>query len=127
MLILTYVSGTNGLGCINLEKIKTILFVELRTKSIVISIDEETHYFPLTSIFTSIDENGKDVSTDIEEIIKFEQENDLTNSMYKTTLPQLIMLYIAKQPKTDFFSFVKKEYIEYKNERIEDAINSLPD
>ena len=127
MLILTYVSGTNGLGCINLEKIKTILFVELRTKSIVISIDEETHYFPLTSIFTSIGENGKDVSTDIEEIIKFEQENDLTNGMYKTTLPQLIMLYIAKQPKTDFFSFVKKEYIEYKNERIEDAINSLPD
>ena len=47
--------------------------------------------------------------------------------MYKTTLPQLIMLYIAKQPKTDFFSFIKKEYIEYKNERIEDAINSLPD
>ena len=127
MLILTYVSGTNGLGCINLEKIKTILFVELRTKSIVISIDNETHYFPLTSIFTSIGEDGKDVSTDIEEIVKFEQENDLTNGMYKTTLPQLIMLYIAKQPKTDFFSFVKKEYIEYKNERIEDAINSLPD
>lgn len=127
MLILTYVSGTNGLGCINLEKIKKILFVELRTKSIVISIDDETHYFPLTSIFTSIGEDGKDVSTDIEEIVKFEQENDLTNGMYKTTLPQLIMLYIAKQPKTDFFSFVKKEYIEYKNERIEDAINSLPD
>lgn len=127
MLILTYVSGTNGLGCINLEKIKTILFVELRTKSIVISIDKETYYFPLTSIFTSIGEDGKDVSTDIEEIVKFEQENDLTNGMYKTTLPQLIMLYIAKQPKTDFFSFVKKEYIEYKNERIEDAINSLPD
>ena len=127
MLILTYVSGTNGLGCINLEKIKTILFVELRTKSIVISIDNETHYFPLTSIFTSIGEDGKDVSTDIEEIVKFEQENDLTNGMYKTTLPQLIMLYIAKQPKTDFFSFIKKEYIEYKNERVEEAINSLPD
>ena len=127
MLILTYVSGTDGLGCINLEKTKTILFVELRTKSIVISIDEETHYFPLTSIFTSIGEDGKDVSTDIDEIIKFEQENDLTNGMYKTTLPQLIMLYIAKQPKTDFFSFIKKEYIEYKNERVEEAINSLPD
>ncbi len=127
MLLLTYVSGTDGLGCINLEKTKTILFVELRTKSIVISIDEETHYFPLTSIFTSIGEDGKDVSTDIDEIVKFEQENDLTNGMYKTTLPQLIMLYIAKQPKTDFFSFIKKEYIEYKNERIEDAINSLPD
>ena len=127
MLLLTYVSGTDGLGCINLEKTKTILFVELRTKSIVISIDEETHYFPLTSIFTSIGEDGKDVSTDIEEIINFEKENDLTNGMYKTTLPQLIMLYIAKQPKTDFFSFIKKEYIEYKNERIEDAINSLPD
>ena len=127
MLLLTYVSGTDGLGCINLEKTKTILFVELRTKSIVISIDEETHYFPLTSIFTSIGEDGKDVSTDIDEIIKFEQENDLTNGMYKTTLPQLIMLYIAKQPKTDFFSFIKKEYIEYKNERVEEAINSLPD
>jgi len=127
MLILTYVSGTDGLGCINLEKTKTILFVELRTKSIVISIDNETHYFPLTSIFTSIGEDGKDVSTDIDEIIKFEQENDLTNGMYKTTLPQLIMLYIAKQPKTDFFSFIKKEYIEYKNERVEEAINSLPD
>lgn len=93
MLILTYVSGTDGLGCINLEKTKTILFVELRTKSIVISIDNETHYFPLTSIFTSIGEDGKDVSTDIDEIIKFEQENDLTNGMYKSTLPQLIMLY----------------------------------
>ena len=127
MLILTYVSGTNELGCINLEKTKTILFVELRTKSIVISIDEVTHYFPLTSIFTSIGEDGKDVSTDIDEIIKFEQENDLTNGMYKTTLPQLIMLYIAKQPKTDFFSFIKKEYIEYKNTRVEEAINSLPD
>lgn len=127
MLILTYVSGTDGLGCINLEKTKTILFVELRTKSIVISIDNETHYFPLTSIFTSIGEDGKDVSTDIDEIIKFEQENDLTNGMYKTTLPQLIMLYIAKQPKTDFFTFIKKEYIEYKNARVEEAINSLPD
>ena len=51
----------------------------------------------------------------------------LTNGMYKTTLPQLIMLYIAKQPKTDFFSFIKKEYIEYKNTRVEEAINSLPD
>lgn len=127
MLILTYVSGTDALGCINLEKAKTILFTELRTKSIIITIDGETHYFPLTSIFTSIGEDGKDVSTDIEEIVKFEQENDLTNGMYKSTLPQLIMLYIAKQPKTDFFSFIKKEYIEYKNERIEDAINSLPD
>ena len=126
MLILTYVSG-NALGCINLEKTKTIVFVELRTKSIVMSIDEVTHYFSFASIFTSTGENGKDVSTDIEEIVKFEQENDLTNGMYKTTLPQLIMLYIAKQPKTDFFSFIKKEYIEYKNERIEDAINSLPD
>jgi hypothetical protein len=126
MLILTYVSG-NALGCINLEKTKTIVFVELRTKLIVMSIDEETHYFPLTSIFTSIGEDGKDVSTDIDEIVKFEQENDLTNGMYKTTLPQLIMLYIAKQPKIDFFSFIKKEYIEYKNERIEDAINLLPD
>ena len=47
--------------------------------------------------------------------------------MYESTLPQLIMLYIAKRPKTDFFSFIKKEYIEYKNERIEEAINSLPD
>ena len=127
MLILTYVSGTNGLGCINLEKTKMIRFVELRTKSIVISIDEETHYFPLTSIFTSIGEDGKDVSTDIKEIVKFELENDLTNGMYKSTLPQLIMLYIAKQPKTDFFSFIKKEYIEYKNTRVEEAINSLPD
>jgi hypothetical protein len=126
MLILTYVSG-NALGCINLEKTKTIVFVELRTKLIVMSIDEETHYFPLTSIFTSIGADGKDVSTDIEEIVKFEQENDLTNGMYKTTLPQLIMLYIAKQPKTDFFSFIKKEYIEYKNARVEEAINSLPD
>jgi hypothetical protein len=126
MLILTYVSG-NALGCINLEKTKTIVFVELRTKLIVMSIDEETHYFPLTSIFTSIGEDGKDVSTDIDEIVKFEQENDLTNGMYKTTLPQLIMLYIAKQPKIDFFSFIKKEYIEYKNERVEEAINSLPD
>jgi hypothetical protein len=126
MLLLTYVSG-NALGCIDLEKTKTIFFTELRTKSIIISIDGETHYFPLTSIFTSIGEDGKDVSTDIEEIVKFEQENDLTNGMYKSTLPQLIMLYIAKQPKTDFFSFIKKEYIEYKNERIEDAINSLPD
>ena len=126
MLILTYVSG-NALGCINLEKTKTIVFVELRTKSIVMSIDEVTHYFSFASIFTSTGENGKDVSTDIEEIVKFERENDLTNGMYKTTLPQLIMLYIAKQPKIDFFSFIKKEYIEYKNERIEDAINSLPD
>lgn len=126
MLILTYVNG-NALGCINLEKTKTIVFVELRTKSIEMSIDEVTHYFSLNSIFTSTGADGKDVSTDIEEIVKFEQENDLTNGMYKTTLPQLIMLYIAKQPKTDFFSFIKKEYIEYKNERIEDAINSLPD
>lgn len=127
MLILTYVSGTNALGCINLEKTKTILFTELRTKSIIISIDGETHYFPLTSIFTSIGEDGKDVSTDIEEIVKFEKENDLTNGMCETLLPQLIMLYIAKQPKTDFFSFIKKEYIEYKNARVEEAINSLPD
>ena len=126
MLLLTYVSG-NALGCINLEKTKTILFVDLRTKSIEMSVDEVTHYFPLTSIFTSIGEDGKDVSTDIEEIVKFEQENDLTNGMYKTILPQLIMLYIAKQPKTDFFSFIKKEYIEYKNARVEEAINSLPD
>lgn len=124
MLLLTYVSG-NALGCLNFEKVKTILFVELRTKSIQMSIDEVTHYFPLTSIFTSTGENGKDVSTDIEEIVKFEQENDLTNGMYKTTLPQLIMLYIAKQPKTDFFSFIKKEYINYKNERIEEAIDAL--
>ena len=126
MLLLTYVSG-DALGCINLEKAKSILFIELRNKTIQLSIDEEMRYFPLTSIFTSIGENGKDVSTDIEEIVKFEQENDLTNGMYKSTLPQLIMLYIAKQPKTDFFSFIKKEYIEYKNERIEEAINSLPD
>lgn len=126
MLILTYVSG-DALGCINLEKTKMILFMELRSKTIELSIDDVSHYFPLTSIFTSIGEDGKDVSTDIEEIVKFEQENDLTNGMYKTTLPQLIMLYIAKQPKTDFFSFIKKEYIEYKTERIEDAINSLPD
>ena len=127
MLILTYVSGKDALGCMNLEKAKTILFVELRTKSIVISIDNATHYFPLSSIFTSIGEDGKDISTDIEEIVKFETENDLTNGMHKTLLPQLIMLYIAKQPKTDFFSFIKKEYIEYKNERVEEAINSLPD
>lgn len=126
MLILTYVSG-DALGCINLEKTKMILFMELRSKTIELSIDDVSHYFPLTSIFTSIGEDGKDVSTDIEEIVKFEQENDLTNGMYKTTLPQLIMLYIAKQPKTDFFSFIKKEYIEYKNERVEEAINSLPD
>lgn len=126
MLLLTYVSG-NALGCINLEKAKSILFVELRNKTIELSIDEEMRYFPLTSIFTSIGADGKDVSTDIAEIVKFEQENDLTNGMYKSTLPQLIMLYIAKQPKTDFFSFIKKEYIEYKNERIEEAINSLPD
>lgn len=127
MLLLTYVSGNDALGCINFEKTKMIVFTELRTKSIVISIDGEAHYFPLTSIFTSIGEDGKDVSTDIEEIVKFEQENDLTNGMYKTTLPQLIMLYIAKQPKTDFFSFIKKEYIEYKNTKVEEAINSLPD
>lgn len=127
MLLLTYVNGTDGLGCINLEKTKTILFMELRNKTIELSIDDVSHYFPLTSIFTSIGEDGKDVSTDIDEIVKFEKENDLTNGMYETTLPQLIMLYIAKQPKTDFFSFIKKEYIEYKNERIEDAINSLPD
>jgi len=126
MLILTYVSG-DALGCINLEKTKMILFMELRNKTIELSIDDVSHYFPLTSIFTSIGEDGKDVSTDIEEIVKFEQENDLTNGMYKTTLPQLIMLYIAKQPKTDFFSFIKKEYIEYKNARVEEAINSLPD
>jgi hypothetical protein len=126
MLILTYVSG-DALGCINLEKTKMILFMELRSKTIELSIDDVSHYFPLTSIFTSIGEYGKDVSTDIEEIVKFEQENDLTNGMYKTTLPQLIMLYIAKQPKTDFFSFIKKEYIEYKNARVEEAINSLPD
>jgi hypothetical protein len=126
MLILTYVSG-DALGCINLEKTKMILFMELRSKTIELSIDDVSHYFPLTSIFTSIGEDGKDVSTDIEEIVKFEQENDLTNGMYKTTLPQLIMLYIAKQPKTDFFSFIKKEYIEYKNARVEEAINSLPD
>ena len=127
MLILTYVSGTDALGCINLEKTKTILFTELRIRSIVISIDNETHYFPLTSIFTSIGEDGKDVSTDIEEIVKFETENDLTNGIHKTLLPQLIMLYIAKQPKIDFFSFIKKEYIEYKNAKVEEAINSLPD
>ena len=126
MLILTYVSG-DALGCINLEKTKMILFMELRSKTIELSIDDVSHYFPLTSIFTSIGEDGKDVSTDIEEIVKFEQENDLTNGMYKTTLPQLIMLYIAKQPKTDFFSFIKKEYIEYKNAKVEEAINSLPD
>jgi hypothetical protein len=126
MLILTYVSG-DALGCINLEKTKMILFMELRNKTIELAIDDVSHYFPLTSIFTSIGEDGKDVSTDIEEIVKFEQENDLTNGMYKTTLPQLIMLYIAKQPKTDFFSFIKKEYIEYKNARVEEAINSLPD
>lgn len=126
MLLLTYVSG-NALGCINLEKVKSILFTELRNKTIALSIDDESRYFPLTSIFTSIGENGKDVSTDIEEIVKFEKENDLTNGMYESTLPQLIMLYIAKQPKTDFFSFIKKEYIEYKNEKIEEAINSLPD
>jgi hypothetical protein len=126
MLILTYVSG-DALGCINLEKTKMILFMELRSKTIELAIDDVSHYFPLTSIFTSIGEDGKDVSTDIEEIVKFEQENDLTNGMYKTTLPQLIMLYIAKQSKTDFFSFIKKEYIEYKNARVEEAINSLPD
>ena len=126
MLILTYVSG-DALGCINLEKTKMILFMELRNKTIELSIDDVSHYFPLTSIFSSIGADGKDVSTDIEEIVKFEQENDLTNGMYKTTLPQLIMLYIAKQPKTDFFSFIKKEYIEYKNARVEEAINSLPD
>ena len=126
MLLLTYASG-NALGCIDLEKTKSIVFVELRTKSIQMSIDEVTHYFSLTSIFTSIGEDGKDVSTDIEEIVKFEKENDLTNGMYESTLPQLIMLYIAKRPKMDFFSFIKKEYIEYKNERIEEAINSLPD
>jgi hypothetical protein len=126
MLLLTYVSG-DALGCINLEKTKTILFMELRNKTIELSIDDVSHYFPLTSIFTSIGEDGKDVSTDIDEIVKFEKENDLTNGMYETTLPQLIMLYIAKQPKTDFFSFIKKEYIEYKNARVEEAINSLPD
>lgn len=126
MLLLTYVSG-DALGCINLEKTKTILFMELRNKTIELSIDDVSHYFPLTSIFTSIGEDGKDVSTDIDEIVKFEKENDLTNGMYETTLPQLIMLYIAKQPKTDFFSFIKKEYIEYKNARVEEVINSLPD
>lgn len=126
MLLLSYASG-EGLGCINLEKTRMILFMKLRNNTIELSIDEVTHHFPLTSIFTSIGEDGKDVSTDIDKIIKFEQENDLTNGMYKTTLPQLIMLYIAKQPKTDFFSFIKKEYIEYKNERVEEAINSLPD
>lgn len=126
MLLLTYVSG-DALGCINLEKTKTILFVELRTKSIEMVIDEVTHHFPLTSIFSSIGADGKDVSTDIEEIVRFEKENDLTNGMYETSLPQLIMLYIAKQPKIDFFSFVKKEYIEYKNAKVEEAINSLPD
>ena len=127
MLILTYVTDTDVLGCINLEKTKTIRFINLRNKTIELYIDNDLNYFPLTSIFTSIGEDGKDISTDIEEIVKFEQENDLTNGMYKTTLPQLIMLYIAKQPKTDFFSFIKKEYIEYKNERVEEAINSLPD
>jgi hypothetical protein len=126
MLLLTYVSG-DALGCINLEKTKTILFMELRNKTIELSIDDVSHYFSLTSIFTSIGEDGKDVSTDIDEIVKFEKENDLTNGMYETTLPQLIMLYIAKQSKTDFFSFIKKEYIEYKNARVEEAINSLPD
>ena len=104
-----------------------IFFINLRSKTIDMSIDDVRYCFPLTSIFTSIGEDGKDVSTDIEEIVKFEQENDLTNGMYKTTLPQLIMLYIAKQPKTDFFTFIKKEYIEYKNARVEAAINSLPD
>lgn len=127
MLLLTYVSGTDMLGCINLEKTKTILFIELYNKAIDLHIDGERYHFPLTTIFTSIGKDGKDVSTDIEEIVKFEQENDFTNGMYKTTLPQLIMLYIAKQPKTDFFSFIKKEYIEYKNARVEEAINSLPD
>lgn len=126
MLILTYANGS-ALGCIDLEKTKIIIFAELRTKSIVITIDDVTHHFSLNSIFTSIGENGKDVSTSIEEIVKFEEENDLTNGMYKSTLPQLIMLYIAKRPKIDFFSFIKKEYIEYKNARVEEAINSLPD
>ena len=127
MLLLTYVTDTGVLGCINLEKTKTIRFIDLRNKTIELYIDNDLNYFPLTSIFTSIGEDGKDVSTDIDEIVKFEQENDLTNGMYKTTLPQLIMLYIAKQSKTDFFSFIKKEYIEYKNARVEAAINSLPD
>lgn len=127
MLLLTYVTDTGVLGCINLEKTKTIRFIDLRNKTIELYIDNDLNYFPLTSIFTSIGEDGKDISTDIEEIVKFEQENDITNGMYKTTLPQLIMLYVAKQPKTDFFSFIKKEYIEYKNTRVEEAINSLPD
>lgn len=126
MLILTYFKD-DELGCINFEKTKMIFFINLRSKTIDMSIDDVRYCFPLTSIFTSIGEDGKDVSTDIEEIVKFEQENDLTNGMYKTTLPQLIMLYIAKQPKTDFFSFIKKEYIKYKNARVEAAINSLPD
>lgn len=126
MLLLTYASG-EGLGCINLEKTRMILFMKLRNNTIELSIDEVMHHFPLTSIFTSIGADGKDVSTDIEEIVRFEKENDLTNGMYETSLPQLIMLYIAKQPKIDFFSFIKKEYIEYKNAKVEEAINSLPD
>ena len=108
-------------------KPKNILFIELRNKTLKLKIDEVWYDFSLTSIFTSIGKDGKDVSTSIEEIVKFEQENDITNGMYKTTLPQLIMLYIAKQPKTEFYSVVKKEYIEYKNTRVKEAINSLPD
>ena len=126
MLLLSYYTGET-LGCINLSKAESIIVKIIHMDSINFVIDNTPFNISPHSIFSSIGADGKDVSTDIEEIVRFEKENDLTNGMYETSLPQLIMLYIAKQPKIDFFSFVKKEYIEYKNAKVEEAINSLPD
>lgn len=128
MLLLTYPWG-NTIGCINLEKIESIIFEDIdNLNEIHIRINAKNMYTITSgSIFTSYNEARDECIVTVKEIMNFERENDITSGMYETTLAQLIMLYVASETKLDFFSFIKKEYLAFKTEQTKQAIDALPD
>ena len=128
MLLLTYPWG-NTIGCINLEKIESIIFDDIVNLSEIHICINAKNMYTITSgsIFTSYNEAREECTVTVKEIMEFERQNDITGGMYETTLAQLIMLYVAAETKLDFFSFIKKEYLDFKAAQTKRAIDALPD
>jgi len=127
MLIFTYDENTS-LGCIDLTKVKYVCLkdVDYDDDTARIIFDDIDKWFNLGSVIMSSDENGKDVSITLKKLLEFEKQV-IAQYNYKTLLPLLIVRYCVLNPKCSFADFVKREYLELEQGKIEQAIDSLPD